>query len=149
MQIRLFAANLSAFPTQDLFWKRGGSIFQIWGAPGRRFGKLENHFGAIFGVQGLHFGSFRAPQTALVGIKQSIKNSIIFWIVFLSILEPSWRPKWFPNPPKIAPKINLERSWGGLGAPKPSKRAPELPGPLPRGPRDHFLTICHRCCIDF
>ena len=47
----------------------------------------------------LHLGRFWDPKLALFGDQKSIKNLIIFWIVFLSILEPFWTLKWLQNRP--------------------------------------------------
>ena len=54
-----------AFAMLDLFLKRF-PIFRIWGAPGRRFGRLVCLCGISFGVLGLHFGSFWVSWSLLV-----------------------------------------------------------------------------------
>ena len=95
----------------------------------------KSHFVTIFIDFGLHFGGFWDPKLAFFGDQKPIKKLINFWIHFLSILEPSWVPKWSQNPPKSVREIDLrvffevlEPTWypkrlqEGFKAPKTSKK---------------------------
>ena len=79
------------------------------------------------GPSWLHFGRCWNPFLGFFGDQKSIKKMINFWIVFLSILEPSWRPKWFQNPSKSFPGSDPEGSWSPFGTPRCPKKAQEAP----------------------
>ena len=97
MQIRLFVVKLFAFRILDLFWKRCCFIFRIWGALGVRFGRVGSHFGAIRGVLGFHFRSFRVPMCLVVPSWAPEGGQKRFWKRKAGSLDPPWAPKMDPK----------------------------------------------------
>ena len=84
----------------------------------------KSYFVTIFVDFGFHFGRFWEPKLALFGDQKSLKILINFWIDFLSILVPSWVPKWTQNRPKVGALIGPGGVFWGLGANLAPQEAP-------------------------